>query len=99
CHERESTPFQGLDGVMEDLARLTRTDTPDVALKEQLSRAAEIFPAFCPKTDSDSAPPSESDPLLRRRRAFGAIRRVFSALTESKTVLVFIDDLQWADPD
>src|SRR5690606_4212491 len=80
CHERESTPFQGLDGIMEGLARSLAQR--GAALSEQEMRwvrsAESLCPALSDILDKEISPPSapQQDPIERRRAAFLAVKNL-----------------------
>ena len=105
CHERETLPFKAFDSVVDDLShhlnRISNRD-PAFAASGDISRLAEIFPVLrrieaiepglYPAIESDNA--SES-----RNQAFTAFRDLLARLARQSSLVIFIDDLQWADRD
>jgi serine/threonine protein kinase len=105
CYERESVPFKAFDGVVDALMRhLVDEHTREVLaiLPDDAALMARLFPvlrrvsALAPGTPTT---PEDPDPLVLRTRAFAAMRRLLARLAEREPLVVFIDDLQWADAD
>lgn len=106
CHERESVPFKGIDGLVDALtSRLSDMDQEkvatmlprDVASVERAFPALGAVPAILAARAVGGAPPQE--PLEIRRRAFAGLLALFDALAREATLIVVIDDLQWGDSD
>ena len=105
CYERESVPFKAFDGVVDALMRhLVDENTKEVLaiLPDDAALMARLFPvlrrvsALAPGTPTT---PQDPDPLVLRTRAFAALRRLLGRLADREPLVVFIDDLQWADAD
>jgi serine/threonine protein kinase len=101
CHEHESIPYKGLDGVIDSIARWlsTRPSTASSLMPADASALATLFPVLRalgvePETEDGAA-----DPVLLRRRAFGAFRDLLATLSARQPVVLDIDDLHWADAD
>ncbi|HVH66262.1 MAG TPA: AAA family ATPase [Gemmatimonadales bacterium] len=107
CYERESVPYKALDGVVDTLSHYLKTlPGPQVSalLPEGVSALTRLFPILLRieavgERRSGSREREPSDPLELRRRGFACLRELLTRLSLRQRVLVFIDDLQWADPD
>jgi predicted ATPase len=63
---------------------------------------ARVFPVMLQVDaifDERAAHRESADPFTLRRHAFGALRQLLSALAVRQPVIIWIDDLQWADAD
>jgi hypothetical protein len=63
---------------------------------------ARVFPVMLQVDaifDARAAHRESADPFTLRRHAFGALRQFLLALAGRQPVIVWIDDLQWADDD
>ena len=104
CHERESMPFKALDGLIDDLTQHLRALLPDDAvavMPRDPHAVAQVFPVFGRLEVLSRQPrrhPAEN-PQEQRRRAFTALRELFARLADQRPLIVFLDDLQWADAD
>ncbi len=105
CYERESVPYKGFDGVIDSLSHYMRR-LPREAAAELVPRNAAILPRVFPVLSSieviSRAPMLRrdvKDPLELRDRAFVALRELLHRIAERRNLVVFIDDLQWADAD
>src|SRR5262249_13214795 len=104
CHQHESLPYKGLDGVIDSLSRhlaaMPRADA--AALMSRDARAlGRLFPVM--QIDAVAAAPvleqEPEDPVTLRRRAFVALRDLLGRLAARQPVVVEIDDFHWADID
>lgn len=104
CREREGMSYKAVDALIDHLvevieeqglndAGLVALWAPELGL---LFPALQRFvaPAALAERSFESA-----DQTLVRERAVEALRRVFEGLRELKPVVVWIDDLQWSDPE
>jgi hypothetical protein len=103
CNERETTPFKGIDGVVDALVRdLVRRNPVDVALllTPEVEALARVFPVLrrVPAISRLSVRKPDS-PIELRARAFRGLRQLLGALAARNTLVVVIDDVQWADTD
>ena len=108
CTRAESVPFQAMDAVVDRLARHVR-DLDPADRAELVPRRAfalrRVFPSLrmVPEIALTRAPPqfdeSQVEPADLRRMGFDAFRELLGRVAESRTVVLWIDDLQWADLD
>src|SRR5688572_11779191 len=104
CFEHESVPYKALDLLLENLARSLRRHELSVAEcvePANLEPLLRVFPCF---RDPDAAPDAEIEDAQRtptelRERAFMGLADVFDALAKRCRIILFLDDLQWADWD
>lgn len=106
CHLHEAVPFKALDGVVDALSRFL-VNQPRQSLMSilpaQVADLVRLFPVLGRvesfATAAASAPEASPDPQESRRRAFGALRDLLVRIGRRRTVVVWIDDLQWGDLD
>ncbi len=103
CYERELVPYKAFDGVIDALSNFLRTLEPREAARvipRGSAILARIFPvlrrvpAFAEDEGASAEPPAE-----QRAQAFAALRTLLFAIADERPLLVYIDDLQWADAD
>jgi serine/threonine protein kinase/tetratricopeptide (TPR) repeat protein len=101
-YERETVSYKAFDGIMSELARrLRRLDGADALVRSvrDIGSLAKLFPELLlvPAIASEARPanPLAGDEI--RRRAFVTLRELLDALAERKPLVLFFDDLQWAD--
>ncbi len=103
CRERESVPYNAFDGAVDALSRfLLRTPSPDSVLPLRIDVVTQAFPVLLavPEAATARLPVEEdTDPIQYRRRLFGAVRELFARLGQRFSVVLVLDDLQWADVD
>jgi hypothetical protein len=105
CYERESLPFKALDAVVDALSRhLSRLPPVQAALSipRDLPELCRIFPVLARVPTLASAlvgRAASEDAHEVRRRAFEALRELFSRTTDTRPLVIAIDDLQWGDVD
>jgi serine/threonine protein kinase/tetratricopeptide (TPR) repeat protein len=105
CYERESVPYKALDGVVDSLSKHLASMRPG-AVESLLPRnslaLARVFPVML-QVDSifnaRSARPETVDLFTLRRHAFGALRELLARISDRQPLVIYIDDLQWADAD
>jgi eukaryotic-like serine/threonine-protein kinase len=102
CHERESLPCKAFDGVIDSLCQHLMGLTPaqrEPLLPAGVEALARLFPVLQQVVPRGRVAPTGSDPRALRVQATKALRAELSALAGKRTVIVYIDDLQWADAD
>ena len=103
CHEQPLAPYPGLSGIVDALARhLERLPRAQVAalVPERASLLVDCFPVL-KRVDAlaDARACQVLDPQERRMRVFALLRELMRRLGQRCTLVLVIDDLQWADAD
>ncbi len=105
CYERESVPYKALDELIEALADyLSTLDDPLVTalLPGDLQALSTVFPALR-RVGAIARASGEGDahvdPRHQRRRAIAALRELITAVAGDSALVMFVDDLQWSDPE
>ncbi len=106
CYENESVPYKALDGVIDDLSRYLGSLPPEHTenlLPHDVPALTRVFPVLLQvRAIADAGRTVElrsADPLVLRRRAFQALRELLGRLASRHSLVICIDDLQWADAD
>ncbi len=106
CYENESVPYKALDGVIDDLSVYLLSLPPgqiDALLPPDLSSLIRLFPVLRQvhgvAAASRREPAESADPLRIRRKAFDALAVLIGRLAAMRRLVIWIDDLQWADTD
>ncbi|CAN5231762.1 hypothetical protein BH11MYX1_BH11MYX1_45250 [soil metagenome] len=108
CFERESVPFKALDSLVDALTQhlrgMSRAQV-DALLPTHAAALARVFPvlsrleSFAAATLSAPLVDRSSDPNELLRRAAIALRELLGRLAEVRSLVLWIDDLQWGDAD
>jgi serine/threonine protein kinase len=103
AYEREAVPYKAFDSVIDSLSRYLMRLSEEaltVALPRDTWALARLFPVLrrVPGIGALSEEPI-TDPQRVRRRAFLALRELFSSLAGRRPLVVFVDDAQWGDTD
>jgi eukaryotic-like serine/threonine-protein kinase len=105
CYERESVPYKALDGVIDSLTRYLVAlpdGRADALMPRDVFALARLFPVMLQIDSVFDAPQREEepiDPFTLRRRAFSALRELLTRISDRQPLVIYIDDLQWADAD
>ena len=102
----ESAVRGALDGVIDDLSRyLGSIPDQDVEhlMPHDVAALTRVFPVLL-QVRAIARPHHEQEPesadlLGLRRRAFAALRELLRRLANRRSLVMCIDDLQWADAD
>jgi serine/threonine protein kinase/tetratricopeptide (TPR) repeat protein len=105
CYERESVPYKALDGVVDNLSKKLaslRQARVEALMPRNSLALARLFPVML-QVDAifNSRPgrPETVDLFTLRRQAFGALRELLGRISRRQPLVIYIDDLQWADAD
>jgi adenylate cyclase len=97
CYEQQGgPPLCAYIEVLEDAARLMPGSEFRRAMGPSASEIAKLLPELH-RLFPDLSPPLELPPQLRQRFLFTNIREFFTRCSHIRPLLIFIDDLQWAD--
>jgi eukaryotic-like serine/threonine-protein kinase len=104
CHERELVPFNAADGLFDAVAHVLRhlgEERVYELLPDHAGVLAQVFPVLArvPAIARAELPSPSLDPREGRSFLFAAARSLFEALGRERPVLLYVDDLQWADGD
>jgi tetratricopeptide (TPR) repeat protein len=97
CYEYEATtPYMPF---VEALRDWVREETPE-KLRAYLNSTAPVIAKLAPELDSKIGPLEGLPPLSaseERLRLFDSVARLFRRLSANRSLLLFLDDLHWAD--
>ncbi len=105
CYERESVPYNAFDGIVDELAEHLGQLAPAAVaplLPPWIGELACVFPALLAvPAIAERALPADTglEAVELRRRAWTGLRDLLAAIAHTRTVVLFIDDLHWADTD
>jgi len=104
-YEQESVPYKVFDSVMDALARhLSRLPKDELAriAPRHASRLTRLFRVFEHVDFGDARVAPEAvagGSQAQRREAFIALRELLVAISVTRPIVLFFDDLQWGDVD
>ncbi len=103
CYEREAVPYKAVDGIIDELANYVQRlpEAFAAALTPQWADLLlQVFPVLSRVHVFANTPRRPvRDAQEQRARLFSALRELLARLCDRRTVIVAIDDLQWADAD
>ncbi|HMJ25002.1 MAG TPA: protein kinase, partial [Pyrinomonadaceae bacterium] len=105
CYERESVPYKALDGVVDSLSKhlaSLRHGRAEALMPKNSLALARVFPVMLQVDaifNARSARPETVDLFTLRRQAFGALQELLGRIASRQPLVIYIDDLQWADAD
>jgi serine/threonine protein kinase/tetratricopeptide (TPR) repeat protein len=102
AYEQESVPYKAVDGVIDALStylvRQAEREEP-VAPPVDAAPLARIFPVLQRASGMEDEADKRLDLRRVRGRAFLALRELFASVAARQPIVVYIDDVQWGDPD
>lgn len=104
CREQERVTYRALDSVIDSLSaiwsRLPRS-TAHMIVPRHIASLLHLFPVLgrVPAVTDAPMAPLPKDPRERRNLAYRALRELFERLAAAQTVVLFVDDFQWTDPE
>ncbi|MBZ4417298.1 serine/threonine-protein kinase [Myxococcus sp. RHSTA-1-4] len=105
CFEQESVPYKLLDSLLDALCRHLHAVPGaelDALLPADLASLARLFPVLRqlpPLLREVSRDDEAVEPQEARRRGARALRELLHALARRGELVLFLDDIQWGDPD
>ncbi|MCA9720429.1 MAG: AAA family ATPase, partial [Myxococcales bacterium] len=104
CSPMEDVPYNAFDAVISDLGRyLARWPEPAVAalLPEDQGALLRVFPVLGQVPGLGAVEPASAlvGELELRDRGLAALRELLAGLAERFTLIVWMDDVHWADVD
>jgi len=106
CYQRENVPYKAFDGIVDALSHalmLAHGDERRDALPDEVALLGRLFPVLdrVPGVIDDEAPPVVEihDPQEQRARGFRAFHQLLSRVARRHRLVLWIDDLHWADED
>jgi len=106
CYEHESVPYEALDGVIDNLSGFLLAlpaAEGEALLPNDVVALPRLFPVMLRvpaiARACEGREPLLTDPVSLKRLASEALRELLVRLAKQWRVVIFIDDLQWADVD
>ena len=103
CHEREAIAYKAFDGVVDDLSRLLMRlprEQVSALLPADVDLLTRLFPALRRVPGVGAGRSTRlRNPHELRALALNALRTLMTNIAELRPLVIYIDDLQWADKD
>jgi eukaryotic-like serine/threonine-protein kinase len=104
CLDREDIPYKAIDLLIDELSEWwldLHAKDAEALLPADACLLPTLFPVLDRVPAIANAPRTRqlADPQVRRTHAFNALRDTLQRLGESRTVVLFLDDMQWVDRD
>ena len=105
CYEQETVPFKGIDAILDALSE-SLLALPDDEVKALVAGGVRYLAAVFPVLNrvpaiarSTAGERAVGNASVLREQAFDEFERLLHALAARRPVVLFVDDLQWADRD
>jgi tetratricopeptide (TPR) repeat protein len=102
CHERETVPYKAFDGIVDEISRILdryAREGCSIPLPPGFSALARLFPVLREIEPSPEAVDHVLDDRELRQTAFRAFWEILERLGTLHPLVVFTDDVHWADAD
>ncbi len=104
CYAEETVPYKAFDGMFDALSRHLVTMDPYRVMEmfpQSTMLAARLFPTLrrVPVFANAVTHIPDVSALEMRTRAFASVVELLSRVAAMQPLVLFVDDLQWADPD
>lgn len=105
CREVESVAFKGFDEIVDGLQEYLLSMSSRRArplIPKNAGSLARLFPVMSAVTaiaDGAQDEPPPKNPVEVRRQAFDTLRELLARISTHRSLVLFIDDLHWADVD
>ena len=100
CHPQETVAFNAIDGLIDEFlcGWLAELPSASTLFPEGCHELLRLFPALATFAGSQAAEP-EAGPAYSRRHAFAQLQALLRAVAETRTLVLWVDDLQWGDEE
>ncbi|HKU40493.1 MAG TPA: AAA family ATPase, partial [Polyangiales bacterium] len=103
CYEREALPYKALDSAIDELSRelLALPEAEQASFAGDHDALLALFPVLgrARWLGTSSAPAGDEHRLAQQARGFAQLRALLARLSARRSLLIWLDDLQWADED